>query len=75
MTELGKSFKVGRFGQPMSAEYSLPGDATVEEAIAAVGMSVEKGESIAIDGTTVKGDYQFDDGDKIYIVANATGAA
>jgi hypothetical protein len=71
---MGKAFKVGRFGEPMSQEYSLPDDATVNDAIAAVGMTVAKGETLAIDGTSVKGNYVFEDGDRIFIASNATGA-
>ena len=74
MTEIGKTFKVGRFGSVMSEEIALPGTATVNDAIAAVEMSVEKGETLAIDGKTVSGNYVFEDGAKIYIVASATGA-
>ena len=71
---MGKAFKVGRFGEPMSVEYSLPDDATVDEAIAAVGMTTVKGETLAIDGSPVKGNYVFEDGDRIFIAASTTGA-
>jgi len=74
MTEIGKSFKIGRFGSAMSEEIALPGNATINDAIAAADITVVKGETLAIDGEAVSGNYQFEDGDKIYVVPSTTGA-
>ena len=71
---MGKSFKVGRYGQTMSDEFCLGNDATVDDAIATAGFTVEKGETLAIDGETVKGSYEFEDCDKIFIAPSTSGA-
>jgi len=71
MPKLGR---IARLGQKASEEVAFPSNATIDDLLAHFGENLSKGESLAIDGTPVDGDDEFDDGDVVYIVASTTGA-
>ena len=58
----------------MSVEYALDEDATLNDLLSVSGESLEKGESLQIDGEIVEGSHVFEDGEKVYIVPSTTGA-
>jgi hypothetical protein len=68
-----KSAKIGRFGSQLK-EYAFDDSETVNDLLAAAGETLKKGETLTINGETVRGKDQFDDGDVVIIEASTTGA-
>jgi hypothetical protein len=68
-----KTVKIGRFGQPLK-EIAFADGENVNNALAAAGETLKKGETLTINGETVRGSYVFEDQDTIIIEASTTGA-
>ncbi len=70
MTKVGR---IGRYGAP-TTEIAFENGSTVNDLLSAAGETLKKGETLTIDGSTVKGSYVFDDGDLVLVEASTTGA-
>jgi hypothetical protein len=68
-----KTVKIGRFGQQLK-EIAFSDGENVNDALTAAKETLKKGETLTIDGETVRGSYVFEDGDVIIIEASTTGA-
>lgn len=68
-----KTVKIGRFGVPLQ-EIAFEDSETVNDALAAINETLKKGETLTINGETVRGSYVFEDGDTVIIEASTTGA-
>jgi len=71
---MGKKVTVGRMGEDVPPYKAFSENATVDEVLTAFDEELEKGESLAIDGSSVKGTDVPEDGDTIYIAPSTTGA-
>jgi len=74
LTPHGKSVTVARFGEEVPPYKAFDKDASVNDVLSAFGESLDKGESLAINGQTVKGSSIPEDKDTIYIAPSTTGA-
>ncbi len=70
MTKVGK---IARLGQ-RACEFLLEDDATVNDLVAAANETIVKGETFSVAGETVKGSYNFDNGDLVEISPSTSGA-
>lgn len=68
-----KQAKIGRFGKPLQ-EFAFQDGETVNDLLTAAGETLKKGETLTIDGETVRGNYVFQDEDVVMIEASVTGA-
>ena len=68
-----KIAKIGRFGGRM-CEYALADDATIEDLLTVAQENLKKGETLTIDGETVRARDEFDAGDEVVIQPSVTGA-
>ncbi len=68
-----KSAKIGRFGSQLR-EYSFEDGEDVNALLSAAGETLKKGETLTVDGETVRGSYVFENSDVIIIEASTTGA-
>jgi len=71
---LGKKVTVARLNDDVPAPKAFGEQATVDDVLNAYGIEIEKGETLAIDGSSVNGQTIPDDGDCIYISPSSTGA-
>lgn len=69
-----KIARIARLGQAVSEFHSFPDGAVVDDVVAHFNEKVAKGETLAIDGDPVEGDYDFEDESTVHIVASTTGA-
>lgn len=70
----GKRVSVARLGEEVPPERAFGADATVDEVLAGFGVTLDKGETLAINGETVKGNDTPQNGETIYISPSTTGA-
>ncbi len=68
-----KTIKIGRFGQPLK-EIAFADGEDVNDVLAAAKETLKKGETLTVDGETVRGSYVPQDEETIIIEASTTGA-
>lgn len=68
-----KKASVGRIGQ-RACDYILEDDASINDLLAVAAVTLEKGETLSIDGDVVKGKDDFNDGDTVVIAPSTSGA-
>ena len=69
---MGKTVSIGRLGEEIRT-FALDDNATVDDLLAVAGITLEKGESLAVDGESVRGSYVPENGETVYIVPSITG--
>jgi sulfur carrier protein ThiS len=68
----GLTVKIGRMGSPVK-EVALSSPAKVSDALRAAGLSLNSGETIAINGSTVGRNDYIRDGQRLFIVPAVSG--
>ena len=69
-----KTAEIGRSGGRLCKYSNDDDEATIADLLGQAGETLKKGETLTIDGETVKGSTVFDDGDEIIIMPSTTGA-
>ena len=69
-----KSAEVGRSGGRVCKYNVDDDDATIADLLVVAKEELKKGETLTIDGETVRGSTVFEDGDEIIIMPSTTGA-
>jgi len=71
---MGKSVSVARLNEEVPRPMALGENATVDDFLNAYEIELEKGETLAINGTSVNGSHKPRNGETIYISPSTTGA-
>jgi len=71
---MGKSVSVARLNEEVPAPRAFADNATVNDVLNAYDVELEKGETLAINGTSVNGSHKPRNGETIYISPSTTGA-
>ena len=69
-----KSAEVGRSGGRVCKWNAYDDDATIADLLVIAKEELKKGETLTIDGETVRGATVYEDGDEIIIMPSTTGA-